>query len=412
MKTKTLIALLAFLTNVAFAQTLYVPGGTTGIGNNTNNTSVGIGTGTNAPQFKLHVMGNFGVQGDGSSQYPDLNLKNGAQRWHISGPRLGDASNNRLGIFWNDGTSFYDYLTIATTGNIGIGTNNPTAKLEVHNNVDNNILFVRQDKNNGGSGDAIYFRDDRGYAGTNSGTTFKVESWRGAGQQGGTLANFQTIDNGFNKSRLFINNDNGNVGMGTTTPLNTLHVYGAEPSGELNLLIQNSGGARTYLTSFAGKSSIQTDKNFSIMTNNGGGAWTDKLVVTNSGNVGIGTSLTNNPNGYKLAVNGTIGAKEIQVENTSSTWADYVFEPTYKLMDLTQVDAFVKANKHLPEIPSAEEVKEKGHKLGEMDVLLLKKVEELTLYMIELKQENQIQKEQNELLKKEIEILKARVEKL
>jgi len=120
------------------------------------------------------------------------------------------------------------------------------------------------------------------------------------------------------------------------------------------------------------------------------------------GNVAIGTNLDNNPNGYKLAVNGKIGAKEVQVENTSSTWADYVFEKDYALRSLDEVESFIKENKHLPEIPSAEEVKENGHKLGEMDVLLLKKVEELTLYMIELKKEVDAVRAENKNLKEEL----------
>ncbi|HEY8938506.1 MAG TPA: hypothetical protein VIM65_24970, partial [Cyclobacteriaceae bacterium] len=104
--------------------------------------------------------------------------------------------------------------------------------------------------------------------------------------------------------------------------------------------------------------------------------YVSRIAILPNGNVGIGTSLTNNPNSYKLAVKGKIGAQEVQVENTSTTWADYVFEKNYKLMSLGDVESFIKSNKHLPEIPSADEVKENGHKLGEMDVLLLKKVEE------------------------------------
>jgi hypothetical protein len=113
------------------------------------------------------------------------------------------------------------------------------------------------------------------------------------------------------------------------------------------------------------------------------GGLAERLRITTSGDVGIGTALTNNPNGYKLAVNGKIGAKEIQVENTSGAWADYVFEPTYQLRSLIEVEQFIKANKHLPEIPSKKEIEENGHKLGEMDVLLLKKIEEMTLYILD-----------------------------
>lgn len=102
-----------------------------------------------------------------------------------------------------------------------------------------------------------------------------------------------------------------------------------------------------------------------------------------NGNVGIGTPLIYNPRNYKLAVNGFIGAKEIYVENTSTTWPDYVFSNDYNLPSLNEVEKFVNQNKHLPDVPSAAEVAEKGQAVGEMNAVLLKKVEELTLYIIE-----------------------------
>ncbi|MDN4167077.1 hypothetical protein QWY31_16320 [Cytophagales bacterium LB-30] len=111
----------------------------------------------------------------------------------------------------------------------------------------------------------------------------------------------------------------------------------------------------------------------------------------NGGNVGIGTD---NPGTHKLAVNGTIRAKEILVE--ASPWPDYVFEEDYNLMDLTNLKSYIEQNKHLPEIPSADQVAAEGVSLGEMDRLLLQKIEELTLYIIQ--QQEQI-KEQQERIK-------------
>lgn len=108
-----------------------------------------------------------------------------------------------------------------------------------------------------------------------------------------------------------------------------------------------------------------------------------------NGGVGIGTTLTDNPRGYKLAVNGKIGAKDVRVENASTTWPDYVFEPTYELPTLEEVESFIKENNHLQDVPSAEIIKKEGHELGNMDAILLRKIEELTLYMIELKKENE-----------------------
>ncbi|UIR54604.1 hypothetical protein LZQ00_09990 [Sphingobacterium sp. SRCM116780] len=95
------------------------------------------------------------------------------------------------------------------------------------------------------------------------------------------------------------------------------------------------------------------------------------------GYVGIGTTTPKEA----LSVNGNIRAKEIKVETTN--WPDYVFEEDYKLPSLTETEQFIKENKHLPEVPKASEVEENGVSLGEMNKILLQKIEELTLHLIE-----------------------------
>ncbi|MEQ3162094.1 hypothetical protein AAA214_02950 [Parabacteroides goldsteinii] len=120
--------------------------------------------------------------------------------------------------------------------------------------------------------------------------------------------------------------------------------------------------------------------------------WRDLFVVTNKGWVGIGgVSYPQNA----LEVNGTIRAKEIKVE---TGWADFVFAPDYNLPSLREVESHIKEHRHLPGIPTEAEVKKNGANLGEMNVKLLQKVEELTLYVIQ----------QN----KEIESLKSEVQQL
>jgi hypothetical protein len=94
------------------------------------------------------------------------------------------------------------------------------------------------------------------------------------------------------------------------------------------------------------------------------------------GNVGIGTT---NPT-QKLSVSGTVRAKEVIVD---SGWSDYVFDKSYKLKALSDTEAFIKAEKHLPGLPSAREVAEHGVSVGEMQAKLLAKIEELTLHQIE-----------------------------
>jgi hypothetical protein len=111
-----------------------------------------------------------------------------------------------------------------------------------------------------------------------------------------------------------------------------------------------------------------------------------------TGNVGIGCT---NPTA-KLTVNGLIRATGIEI--VSAPCADYVFEKDYNLMNILDVEKYVNANKHLPEIPSAKEFKAEGYKVAEMDELLLKKIEELTLYIIALKKDNEkMQREINSM---------------
>jgi hypothetical protein len=107
------------------------------------------------------------------------------------------------------------------------------------------------------------------------------------------------------------------------------------------------------------------------------------LYLTNDGNVGIGTDVTH---GYKLAVKGKILAEELKVK-LSQNWPDYVFNKNYHLLPLKEVDQFIQTNNHLPDMPSAKEVQDNGVNVGEMNARLVKKVEELTLYLIAMQKE-------------------------
>ena len=106
------------------------------------------------------------------------------------------------------------------------------------------------------------------------------------------------------------------------------------------------------------------------------------LKVIHNGNVGIGTTTPDE----KLTVKGKIHAEEVRVD-LNVPGPDYVFEQDYQLKSLPEIQTFIKENKHLPEIPSAKEMEEKGINLSEMNMLLLKKVEELTLHLIKQNEE-------------------------
>jgi hypothetical protein len=117
--------------------------------------------------------------------------------------------------------------------------------------------------------------------------------------------------------------------------------------------------------------------------------------------VGIGTTKTGP---YQLAVEGTIGARRVKVDQ--ETWADFVFEPEYKLPSLTELETYIKTNKHLPDVPSAAEVAKEKLDLGEMNKILLQKIEELTLHLIEQDKRNREQDERIKLMAEKIEKLK------
>jgi hypothetical protein len=119
------------------------------------------------------------------------------------------------------------------------------------------------------------------------------------------------------------------------------------------------------------------------------------LITDSNGNIALNTFDTK---GYKLAVNGSAIATSVTVK-LNSAWPDYVFKPAYQLPSLTEVKTYIDQNQHLPEMPSEQEIAKDGQNLGEMNKLLLKKVEELTLYLIE--KDKQLNEQNKRILKLE-----------
>jgi len=134
--------------------------------------------------------------------------------------------------------------------------------------------------------------------------------------------------------------------------------------------------------------------------------WNSALTLYGDGSVGVGFYTTYNTGdyrtqGYKLAVNGGILCESVVVIQDVPN-SDYVFDADYNLKELKDVEKFINDNKHLPDVPSAKEFQEKGSNMGKMDDLLLRKVEELTLYLIEQNKRLEILEAENKELKSKL----------
>jgi hypothetical protein len=192
----------------------------------------------------------------------------------------------------------------------------------------------------------------------------------------------------------------GNVGIGTSAPVHRLHVLGNDfplklesPTWFSGYLLKSASATKQLAVHYGGEGNNAFNTNslrFGRFTTSG--SWEanpvifdldapdGSLIVKEDGKIGIGTGNTSDGN-YRLYVEQGIRTRKVKVDQAS--WADYVFLPSYKLMTLPQVEAFIKKNGHLPEVPSEKEVAANGIDLGDTQTLLLKKIEELTLYIIE-----------------------------
>ena len=306
-------------------------------------------------------------------------------------------------------------ITINPSGHVGIGTTNPLHLLHLNGGD----LFVQS------SSGLIRF----GYSGANE--------WQMATTGAGAdLRWYTTPDGGTTITPRHYFSQNGNMGVGGFSgpgvPLGRLDVIGAGTTSSTNtFLLRNSAGDTImrvrddgrmgigYNTSTYGRTINLGGTGINFYTSNeaafGGAVFpTDTSIViwSNSnannylvlqpswGNTGIGTYTPNAKfhlngaqlignnsqriaTGYELSVDGDVIAESFVTQNSTS-WPDYVFEDNYHLMPLSDLEKSIRKNKHLPNVPSAADIEKNGINLGQMSSALLEKVEELTLYIIQL----------------------------
>ncbi|WP_159584756.1 hypothetical protein [Marinoscillum sp. 108] len=363
----------------------------------TTNDKVGIGLNPSA-QFQIRAGTSATSYFNGAAIY---NNAGNAIRSSLS---VTSDDNGRINLY-NNSTSLKVLInsygdSYLNGGSLGIGTNSPN----------DGLVHIYRNATTGGIGSVN--TANAGLRIQDNGSSLYIDGntlYTSGNMVLGTLNN-TTFSVGTNDTERLRIDSNGNVGFGTSSPSNSLvHIYrdatigGIETPNTSNsgLRIQDNGhnlyidGNSLFTT---GNMFLSTINNtfFSIGTNN-----SERIRINANGNVGIGTITTGT---HRLAVEGSIGAREIKVE--ANGWSDFVFENDYDLPTLEEVEQHIDENGHLPEIPSEAEVAENGINLGEMDAKLLQKIEELTLYLIE--QNKELKTAQTEILelKKEVSALK------
>jgi hypothetical protein len=293
--------------------------------------------------------------------------------WSLAGNSNASSTTSKLGTTNSIPLRLYtnnsERMRIDASGNVGIGTGNAT--------LGSSKLIVN------GASSASPFR-----AQINGSTKFIVNS------NGGVSVGSSSTgpSNG-----LYVA---GNVGIGTATPVNSLDVVGqnrwdvTNTEGDLRL------GNSTYRLKIGVATGGGGAGDIRIRAVGGtnrillGGGTADVLTIAGSGKVGIGTIAPQ----YQLSVNGTIQAKEVRVE---TGWSDFVFEKNYKLRSLKEVQDYINAEKHLPDVPSAKEIQQNGLPVADMQTRMMQKIEELTLYIISQNQQiEQLQQKVAQLEKK------------
>lgn len=262
-------------------------------------------------------------------------------------------------------------------GSVGIGTSSPGGKLNIYNPGAGTILHIGNP--NSGSG---------GYTTLSLGTSVDIGGYtwlQGIKNSGSAYGDF------------IINASGGNVGIGTANPSARLDVNGSistnsnlhaggnfDTNGDLEIGRGDGQDTKLRFHNYnSGWYSMGIDMSDGKFKINAGGVLgqTNMFNMDWLGNVGIGISNPQN----KLDVNGTIHTKEVKVD--LNNWPDYVFNKEYSLQPLSEVKQYIDQNGHLPEMPSAKEVETDGLQLGQMNALLLKKIEELTLHVIRQQEE-------------------------
>lgn len=312
---------------------------------------------------------------------------------------------NTRNLTFNPTASNSQFFINGTNGNVGLGTLTPSVRLDVNGFTRSKTLWATNTATSSTTyATAVdYFNNcnviGAGFEMTNSnpvGTTrrmfnfYDLHSWSNQIAANDDLFIMNIIDRSNIERFTFYGNKAGG-------PSNGKSIFQINDKTGAEIFKLNDNGSNEIFLQMGNSNSkliVGGYANYGIghkLVVQNGSALIDGNVITNS-NVGIGTTnFIDGVDTYRLSVSGAVRAHRVRVY---TTWADYVFNKDYHLPSLEEVEQHIKDNGHLIDIPSAKEVETNGIELGEMNKLLLQKIEELTLYMIEMNKEITILKSQ------------------
>jgi hypothetical protein len=387
-------------------------GGKLGLGTSAPTAALHLLTGSNAgmlpPVIKLDRNDNtnqagllsVGISSNGFSTL----LGGGSAYFKLEDP-YGNSANSDMGFSTNANAA---QLVIKHNGFVGVGTSVPSANFHSIGTARLESLPVSSTNTD------IITTDANGNLSTQSAASLFTSTGWNLNGNAATATDFIGTTN-INPLNFVVNNiksmslDNGgnvSISTGGISTYQKLYVETNKQNDGIQVNQTGTSSATLDLNASGG-----AGKRWALHSTGSGNAqgaghllfwdWTnnvERMRIDASGAVRIGNVTM--PSGYKLYVEEGILTEKVKVAVASSpAWADYVFANDYKLKPLSEVEAYVKENKHLPNIPSASELVKDGLNLGEMQALQMKKIEELTLYLIEMKKEIDTMKKENKTLK-------------
>jgi hypothetical protein len=343
------------------------------------NGNVGVGT-TALPTYKLEVNGDgkfnsslyVGGNVEAIGAFPNGRVYAGPVKINqVASINTYNNSSSNAGGLWSE-----TFHSIASYNSV----------FKVNRNDTKTLLAVNNSVNTGGTygGDEVFtvYGDGRTHIQTNNGGFF---NWTE-----GLVVGTTSYANNYEKNTIIY--DQGYIDLRNGMQIG-FPAGGLPPSGLVSLNI--SAGTRTGIQSITNHTGdygyntligVNRNKTKALIVSNSepGSSSGETFAVLGDGSTSIGGNFV--PGDYKLAVYGKIIAEELMVK-LRGNWPDYVFSPTNKLMSIDELSSYIAINKHLPNIPSAIEIQKSGISVGDMQVKQMEKIEELTLYIIELKKE-------------------------